>query len=431
MAWAQRAAPTEAAPARAGGTSEDFAVSRSPDRATAGRVLYDLYCPRTPEPKPLVLVAPDIGESRARAEPLARHLTASGLVVVVVEPAPDRASYPARLAAVLDEVLAAPPEVSEPRCARSAAIGAWGAGRGGVAVAELARTRAAAGKELAAVVTAFASRAREPIPDMATPLLAIEGTGDNDQIGPRARSLLVLGAEPCDLGPRSVSCRARSSDPSELPNPPGQSELVASEIYQRSRRFFQAYVSGDAAARAEVDRWDAVVDVALVAPTGQPSGWSSGHHDIRPLISLPLVLGGTNQGDGGFVYGLRPELVIARLRDDAGFGLGLYGELLRWSGDTTLGVGLSLVHYLGALAYAPSVGLAKRTVDGAREDVVSAGLFLGLRHRSALRVLDFPLGVRVDGRFGRDGSGERAVMVTVCLDLAILSVFALVGLGTP
>jgi hypothetical protein len=380
-ARAQRAAPAPAEPARPRGTTEDLAVSRSPDRATAGGVHYDLYCPHTTEPKPLVVVAPDIGELRAFTEPLARHLTASGLIVVVVEPAPDRASYPARLGAVLDEVLAA-------------------------------------------VVTAFASKAREPIPDMATPLLAIEGYQVDLQIGPLARSLLVLGAEPCDLAPRGVPCRNLPSGPPALPNPPEQAVPLASEIYQRSRRFFRAYVDGDAAARADVDRWD---DVVLVSPSGAPSG----QHSIYPLISLPLLLGGTNQGDGGFVYGLRPELVIARLEDDAGFGLGLYGELLRWSGDTTLGAGLTFVHYLGALAYAPSVGLAKRSVDGAREDVVSAGLFLGLRHRSALRVLDFPLGVRVDGRFGRDGSGERAVMVTVCLDLAILSVFALVGLGTP
>jgi hypothetical protein len=46
------------------------------------------------------------------------------------------------------------------------------------------------------------------------------------------------------------------------------------------------------------------------------------------MVSAPIVLGGTNQGDGGLVIGLRPELVVGRLAAERalnpgdGFGIG-------------------------------------------------------------------------------------------------------------
>jgi hypothetical protein len=94
---------------RTRGTSEELRFSQFPDRTTAGGLRYDLYCPHTTDPPSLVVVALDVGATLEHAEPLAPYFARTGLIVVVVEPAADRASYPARIGAVLDEVLAGRP----------------------------------------------------------------------------------------------------------------------------------------------------------------------------------------------------------------------------------------------------------------------------------------------------------------------------------
>jgi hypothetical protein len=402
----------EPEPARPRGTGEALRFSQFPDRTTAGGLRYDLYCPHTTDANPLVVVAPDVGATLEHAEPIAQHFARTGLIVVVVEPAADRASYPARIGAVLDEVLAARPiEPREPGCEPSGAIGAWGAGRGGVAVAELARIRAAAGQELAAVVTVFAASAREAIPDMATPLLVIEGVRVPAQTGPMARSLVIPGAAPCDLSGPDDPCARRMR-----------------AILESSRLFFRGYVDWDAEARAAVHGWGEVLGEARPGPREEPI-----RHERYTLLSFPLLLGTTNEG--GFLKGIRPELVFARLRTidvstGPGVGLGFYGELLRWNGETTAGAGVTFVHYLGSLAYAPSVGMATWTFEREVRNTISAGLFLGLRAwPDRLGSVDFPIGVRVDGRFAYDGSGERAILVSGCLDLSLVALFALGVLG--
>lgn len=422
-------------PARPRGKSEDLRVSQFPDRTTAGGLRYDLHCPHTTDANPLVVVALDVGETLEHAEPLAYHFAKSGLIVVVVEPAPDDASYPSRIGAVLDEVLAAQPlEAREPGCLRTGSIGAWGAGRGGRAVAELARTRAAAGNAFGAVVAVFAGVAREAIPDMETPLLVIEGVPVPGQIGPSARSLVIPGGEPCDLSGDDDPCRDRPEGAAAAARKQAQ-DLRAKRtaaIYQRSRQFFRGYVDWDTDARGAIHTWGTELGTT-VRP--EPAEARSGHGTYT-LLSLPLLLGITSQSDNGFLYGLRPELVFARLKKDdslssgPGFGVGLYAELLRWSGQSSVGVGLTFVHYLGGLSYAPSVGLATRTIESERENVISAGLFLGGRAWSGrVGSADFPVGVRVDGRFAYAGSNERAIMVSASLDLALVGLLALGVLG--
>lgn len=428
--------PVAQEPAQPRGPRDDLPFSEFPGRTTAAGLRYDLYCPHTSDANPLVVVALDVGATLAHAEPIAHHFARSGLIVVVVEPAPDRASYPSRIGAVLDEVLAARPlEAREPGCTSSGRIGAWGAGRGGAAVAELARTRAAAGKELAAVVTVYAAAAQEVIPDMETPLLVIEGVRGSRQTGEMARSIVIPGGEPCDLRPDDDPCRDRPVG--AAPAAAGQDirDLRAkrtSTLYQRSRQFFRAYVDWDAGARDAVRGWSSEPTERRLLPAESPS-----RHQIYKLFSLPLLLGGTSEYDGGFVYGVRPELVIARLRKDEwrsgagpGFGFGAYGELVRWDGESTLGAGVTFVHYLGWFAYAPSVGMVTRRVEDERANAISAGVFLGFRGWSGrLGAADYPVGVRVDGRFAHDGSSERAVMVSACLDLPLVGLFVLGALG--
>jgi hypothetical protein len=406
----------EERPAQPRGTSEELPFSQFPDRSTATDHRYDLYCPHTVEANPLVVVALDVNQSLERAESIAQLLVKAGLIVVVVEPAPDLAAYLPKISAVLDEVLAAQPlEAREPGCERSGAIAAWGAGRGGVAVAELAKTRAAGGRPFAAVVTVYAGTAREVAEGLQTPLLEIENSTIITQHNPGARTLGVWGGEPCFLSWYEDPCRQRD-DPARA--------TQTSAIYERSRQFFRAFVDRDAAARAAVDRWDGETIGGGPAPVEEP---------VRPrtyvLLGLPLLFGGTNHSEGGFSYGIRPELVLARIptRDHSvagpGFGCGIYGELLRWSGITSAGAGVTCVAYFGGLGIAPSAGLATRAPEDARarENAMVAGLFVGARGWGGrLGSLDRPVGIRVDGRFGYGGSSERSVLVAVELDLTLL-----------
>jgi hypothetical protein len=147
------------------------------------------------------------------------------------------------------------------------------------------------------------------------------------------------------------------------------------------------------------------------------------------LFSLPLLLGGASDADLGFYYGLRPELVLARFSTRSaravgrGFGCGLYGELLRLSGDSVLGAGVTCVAYLGGYAVAPSVGVASRPAGDERDGAVAAGLFFGFRGwDSEIGSTDDPVGIRIDGHFGYgDGDGkDRVIMVSVAFDLTIV-----------
>lgn len=172
--------------------------------------------------------------------------------------------------------------------------------------------------------------------------------------------------------------------------------------------------------------------VALVCVSGstaraQPAPSDAGKRSTYAMFSLPLLLGHTSQGDGGFLIGARPELVIARLAvvdDDedhkAGPGIGVYGELLRSNGDTEIGGGLSYVRYrAGGATVTPSIGLYHRYIDKEISDNgVTASLFLGWRRQiGGLTPFDFPMGLRVEGRFGVDGSQERAIVIAADFDL--------------
>lgn len=76
------------------------------------------------------------------------------------------------------------------------------------------------------------------------------------------------------------------------------------------------------------------------------------------------------------------------------------------------------------------MGVATRTIETESENVISAGLFPGLRGwPDRLGSADFPFGVRVDGRFAYAGSDERAIMVSACLDLSLVGIFILGALG--
>jgi hypothetical protein len=146
-------------------------------------------------------------------------------------------------------------------------------------------------------------------------------------------------------------------------------------------------------------------------------------------FSAPLVLGGTNEGDGGFVWGLRPEVVTSWTvergfsadRTFSGLGLGGYAELLRANGSTIAGAGLTFLRCTQPFAVAPSVGIYHRWGEGADPTGIAASLYAGLRFFE-LGSFDLPFGFRLEYRYGLGASTERSFQFTVDLDV-------LVGIG--
>ena len=142
----------------------------------------------------------------------------------------------------------------------------------------------------------------------------------------------------------------------------------------------------------------------------------------RLLLSVPLLLGATTEDGGGFVYGTRPEVILAGVADHGdsigpGWGAGAYGELLSASGDLVAGGGATIVRYTGTLGFAPSVGLYVRRSAPEPGGGVVASLLVGLRGFDDIGPFDMAGGLRIDARFPTDGTGERLVMVTLQSDL--------------
>lgn len=150
--------------------------------------------------------------------------------------------------------------------------------------------------------------------------------------------------------------------------------------------------------------------------------------ETYPMISLPLTLGGHRSADdGGFSWGLRPEVIAARY-DGTGWGIGGYAQLERANGTTLLAAGATLVGYAGSRAIAPSIGVYRR---GDEDDGIQAGLFFG-RRGPVDRDLpaDLPYGLRVDMQLG----DARSIVISASLDTAPLAmlvggIFVAAGAG--
>jgi hypothetical protein len=344
----------------------------------------------------------------------------------VIALAPPRAasSYPAALHAVLDRIVRVLPEDREPGCKLAGPIGAWGFRLGGDAVLELARQREASGRPLAGVVASFVVETGVPVPTLTTPTLVIEGARA-PALGDRA--LVIQGAKACALRWYNDPCHLEPDPhaPVEQRQRDGDLDVQRSDlIYRRTVQFMRAHIAGSEPARAIVAAWDREVVV-------QPSTdfLDSIARATYPMVSVPFVLGGTNQGNDGLVIGLRPELVIGRLAAEralnpgTGYGIGLYGELSRENGRTVVGGGATVVAYTGGFAIAPSAGAFSRTIDAGRDTGYVLGVFLGRRQRvREFEILDLPLGVRLDYR---KTAAESSLAIAVQWDLAISALAAL------
>jgi hypothetical protein len=322
-----------------------------------------------------------------------------------------------------DEVL----EAREPGCRHTNVSGAWGLQHGADAVLRLARAREAVGSPLAGVVALYPTAA--PSWGSTTPVLVLSGAppGVANRTGTTAM-LALTGGEACDLRWHTDPCRDTLNR--------GQSQTAVDlrskrlEVtYDRMREFLRAHVDGDSSALAAVAAWQPTLTVGVKPPTDDSM---IGRYR---LFSLPLLVGGTSQGNNGFVVGVRPELVFAWLgttRSDPdttnsrGHGFGGYGERVTANGTTVIGGGLTYVYYVDHFALAPSLGAYRRSAEEDDGYGISTGLFIGFRTRMDwLKLFDAPYGIRIDGRFALDDSHERSVTITAQFDLAMPSALAL------
>jgi hypothetical protein len=143
-------------------------------------------------------------------------------------------------------------------------------------------------------------------------------------------------------------------------------------------------------------------------------------------VSAPLVIGGTSAGGGGALIGFRPELVtswtteyLARRR--RGLGFGVYGELLYGAGGNSAGGGLTFLAGRQPYAIGPSVGLYHQWADSGDHMGVAASLYTGLRFFE-FEHFDLPFGVRTELRYGLGNGAERAIAISLDLDVAIAGV---------
>ena len=149
--------------------------------------------------------------------------------------------------------------------------------------------------------------------------------------------------------------------------------------------------------------------------------------ETYPMISMPLTLGTHRTTDGGaFSWGLRPEVIAARIDHDArgmwsldGWGIGGYAQLERADADSLFAGGLTLVGYGSSGALALSVGLYHRSDD---DRGVQSSVFFGRRGPFDRDLpADLPFGVRVDLQHGQVDS----IIVAIAVDTAPL--FALIA----
>ncbi|MCC6809053.1 MAG: hypothetical protein IT381_16615 [Deltaproteobacteria bacterium] len=122
----------------------------------------------------------------------------------------------------------------------------------------------------------------------------------------------------------------------------------------------------------------------------------------------------------GFMLGVRPELTFLR-RSGRSVGFRPYAELSTTVGrDVVAGAGVTLVvPFAEAWAIAPAVGAYVRQTAAA-DGGVAFGALIGHRRFNPKGRYDSAFGVRVDGRVSFAPAGERALILALSADLAML-----------
>jgi hypothetical protein len=138
-----------------------------------------------------------------------------------------------------------------------------------------------------------------------------------------------------------------------------------------------------------------LVMVAVAALAG--SARADPPHTIELFDVAGLIGGGTD----GFVLGVRPELVVARVVEpggwaqNSGFGIGVAGELDRIGGYGLVGGSIGLVRLHEYRWLEPALGLYDRLATNTPG--ASASMYVGARTAAGPKI-----GLRLTGRVERD-----------------------------
>ncbi|HEY1548199.1 MAG TPA: hypothetical protein VGG28_10275 [Kofleriaceae bacterium] len=149
---------------------------------------------------------------------------------------------------------------------------------------------------------------------------------------------------------------------------------------------------------------------------------STASADTPRTTALADVAGEIGGGNGGFVIGLRPELMLAHYSDrdlEHGFGIAAAGELVREGGAGLLGGSLEVVQFHDLHRFEQSLGIYERLAD--HSTGATASIYVGLRADVENPPWEAHLGLRLVARSDRD---ETSVALLAQLDPVLFSRFA-------
>ena len=438
-----------------------------------------LYCPSTPRPLSLVVLAPDLYVSKWSGSSLAQAMARRGYAVAMVEgrigdwtggDASRQFQFAAKeyaevLRRVTQELLKAHGRGAA--CELSGAFAIVGEGRGADAAVFAAAGDAGPGALvlLTPPITLQGRTTDEvcatllgaPCPKLAAPTLFLGGTyylKPEASVRPIADFVdQVFSAERAHidvLDDETASARwsGEASGTSCIPlcRRPAwdRGEAARAVIADRLALWLRAYVDGDLAARAALEGQGRVTLVhsppivvdpeyaRRIAAERAAKEARLNRPVVLPLFSFPGVVGGATRpgaNGGGFAVGLRPEIIVGALHDRlaeprSGVGIGGYLSAMTISGqvsrETLLGGGASLESYTGDFGFALSGGVDVPTTGGS--PLATVGAFVGFRGDHDLGPIDMPFGLRIDGRFGP--AEQTSITVAAQLDLVALVVGA-------
>jgi hypothetical protein len=436
------AARAEAQPLRDPAEPGSFPVRESLDRSGGG-ARYDVYCPEGGSEAGVVL-ANRAGGSRQEMGALARHLASHGFVAVVPDAPPETRptdikrwveSFGSTIADILDLMRRESelrPDLGAAgigQCLKLDALSVVGF-EAGALVSQRIPGMLGSPSVVAVVMLnppddpihieymksgAYVVYGRLPLGPPHLVLTSEEGrcfqiapaeSLFQEYLAGHARTMATLrGASACDLLAGPPDCAARCGVPT-----PGPSTAA--------RRYVTAWLlleaKADERARAFLPRRNAPEVAAFRAEDEKPS-------ERRAHVSTSITAGGggfTERGrDGqassaaGLTVGFRPELAFSNSAERQP-RLGGYLEALVARADFVGGGGVSFTPWRWAtLSAGPYL---RNTSTWGWEPGLASGLFLGCRGTD---LLEFPVGVRVDGRLGLGDAKEKALTVSLQVDL--------------
>jgi hypothetical protein len=356
-----------------------------------------LYCPSTPSPHSLIVVAADLTSSKFNYSAFAHALSDRGFAVAMLDARFPRwkggdalaqfrfaaEEYAPAIRRGTAELLKKHQSENKSGCDLSGAFAMLGIGRGGESALFALNQQIKKSEPKASALILMSmppidalhrATIKEACDDLLTgacPALAVPTLifGTTYLLKPEARvrssqdfvddaftadrahidvlddsTNATLFSETRITGECISSCRRPAWD---------QGEISRATVAERIAVWMHAYVEADQSALAAVSSWDRAT-LVRTKPVAQNPDYANAikkqHEDderrldrteVLPLFSLPVIIGGTlrpGPNGGGFAIGARPELIVGAIHDRlgeprGGFGFGGYLSAMTISGE--------------------------------------------------------------------------------------------------